>query len=160
MAYTTLKNYATFTFRDVRDNVRTRQVELGGLVILTDDNANDLHNASKSAVIKYVQNNVQSDDALAPDADSEVSDTARLYFELPDLEKGHFDIPDPHDEIFLATAGAGANIVKEYAVLAAAVAGTPEKAVANIIDDVLAGEILISDGEQPTRYLEGERVVG
>lgn len=158
MAFTTLKNFLTLSFRDIRDNERVRIVELGGLVLVTDDNANDFHNASKSAVVKYVQNNVQHDDTLSPEADSEVRDTARLYFRLPDQDEAHLDIPDPHDEIFLSLTGEGANIVKEYDDLAAEVDGTPERAVANIIDDALAGEYLISDGEQPIAYLRGERV--
>lgn len=157
MAFTTLKNFLTMTFRDDSGVERVRKVELGGLVVVTDDNANDFHNASKSAVVKYVQNNVQHDAALTPDADSEVRDTLRLYFRMPDESIYHLDIPDPHDEVFLATSGAGENILKLKADLALDVGG-PGEAVSNIIDDVLAGEYLISDGEQPTAYLEGERV--
>lgn len=157
MAFTTLKNYLTMTFRDAREQERTRVVELGGLVVVTDDNANDFHNASKSAVVKYVQNNVQHDDTLTADADSEVRDTLRLYFRMPSQEIYHLDIPDPHDEVFLATSGPGANILKEKADLALDVGG-PGEAVSNIIDDALAGEYLISDGETPDSYLSGERV--
>ena len=158
MAYTTLRNYLDLTFRDIRDNERRRTIELGGLVVVTDDNATAFHNASKSAVVSYVQKNVQSDEALVGDADSEVRDTLRLYFRIDAQKTAHLDIPDPHDEIFLATTGPGANVAKDYAVLFAASPGTPEKAVADIIDDVLSGEILISDGEEAASYLSGERV--
>ena len=157
MAFTTLKNFLTMTFRDARDNERVRVVELGGLVVVTDDNANDFHNASKSAVIKYVQNNVQNDPALTADADSEVRDTLRLYFRMPDEGVYHMDIPDPHDEVFLAASGPGANILKERAELVLDIGG-PGEAVDSIIADALAGEYLISDGEQPTGFLYGERV--
>lgn len=158
MAYTTINNFLTVDYTDVRENSRQRRIELGGLVIITDTEADAMHDASKSAVRKYWQSNVQMDDALTPDADSEVRDTLRLYLKLPDDSVGHFDIPDPHDEVFLSTTGPGANILKDYATLAAALAGTPEKAVADIIDLLLAGTFLISDGETAQTFLSGERV--
>jgi hypothetical protein len=158
MAYTTNKNYIRMTFTDVREQKRNKTVELGGAVIVTDDDAADFDQVSKSAVRKYVQQNEQMDGALSPDADSEVRDTIRLYFKLTDDSKAHLDIPDPHDELFLSTTGPDAMIVKTYAVLAAAIDPAPEKALADIIDKVLAGTYLISDGETPTTYLSGERV--
>jgi hypothetical protein len=145
------------TFRDVRGNERRRTIELGGLVVVTDDNANDFHNASKSAVVSYVQKNLQSDEALAGDADSEVRDTLRLYFRIDAAHIAHLDIPDPHDELFLSTTGPGANVLKDRTDLALDVGG-PGEAVDSIITDTLAGEILISDGEQPAEFLYGERV--
>lgn len=157
MAYTTLKNVLDLTFRDVRDNDRRRSIELGGLVVVTDDDATDFHRASKSAVVSYVQKNVQSDEALAGDADSEVRDTLRLYFRIDAAHTAHLDIPDPHDELFLSTTGPGANVLKDYADLALDVAG-PGEAVVNIIDKCIAGSILISDGEQASEFLYGERV--
>lgn len=158
MAYTTLKNYINLTFRDVRENERIRTIELGGLVIWTDDDAILFNNASKSGVRKYASVNVQSDAGVDGDADSEVRDTLRLYFRMPSEEVYHLDIPDPHDELFLSATGPAANILKDYADLFAAVAGTPEKAVASIIDKALAGDILISDGETAATFLHGERV--
>lgn len=157
MAYTTLRNYLDLTFRDVRDNERRRRIELGGLVVITDDDALDFHNASKSAVVAYTQQNQQSDEALVGDADSEVGDTLRLFFRMDALQTYHLDIPDPHDELFLSTTGPGANILKDYADLALDVGG-PGEAVTNIIDKALAGSILISDGETPASFLYGERL--
>jgi len=157
VAYTTLRNFMALTFRDVRGDTRIRRVELGGLVVITDDDAADFHNASKSAVVAYVQQNEQSDEALSPDADSEVADTLRLYFRIDAKKTAHLDIPDPHDELFLSTTGPGANILKDKADLDLDVAG-PGEAVGNIIDKVLAGSILISDGETPASYLYGERL--
>jgi hypothetical protein len=145
------------TFRDVRGDTRNRRIELGGLVVITDDDATEFHNASKSAVVAYVQQNEQSDEALVGDADSEVSDTLRLYFRIDAKKTAHLDIPDPHDELFLSTTGPGANILKDKADLDLDVGG-PGEAVGSIIDKVLAGSILISDGETPASYLYGERL--
>lgn len=160
MAYTTFKNCLRMTFRDIRDDERVRTVELGGAVIITDDDANLFNNASKSIVAKYAQNNLQSDDTLSPDADSEVrTDTLRLYFRsASDQDKIHLDVPDPHDEVFLSTTGAGANILKDKADLDAGVVNGPEWSVGQIIDKALAGSYLMSDGEQAGAFLYGERV--
>jgi hypothetical protein len=146
------------SYRDIRNESRFREIELGGLVVITDDDAADFDGCSKSVVRRYVQKNEQIDASLTPDADSEVNDTVRLYFLMPDDTKYHLDVVDPHDEIFLSTTGPGANIVKDKADLAAAVSPDPEYFLNNIIDKVLAGSILISDGEQPTAYLEGKRL--
>lgn len=165
MAYTTSKNMLTLIFRDVREQERVRVVELGGLVVVTDDNAAEMDLVSKSAVPRYVQQNYQRDAALSADAQSEVRDTLRLYFRLPDGDKGHFDIVDPKDTLFLSTTGAGANIPVDKSTMDAADPvgnpGSPAEeldALGNIIDSILSGEYLISDGEQPEAYLGGERV--
>ena len=158
MAYTTNKNEMVLSYLDILQASRTQRVELGGLVVITDDDAVEWDGVSKSVVRRYVQQNEQIDAALSPDADSEVSDTLRLRFLLPDDSTWHLDVPDPHDELFLSTTGPGANIVKDKADLAAAVSPAPEFYLNAIIDKVLAGSILISDGEQPTAYLSGERI--
>lgn len=158
MAYTTIKNVLSLEFRDIRENTRQRRVELGGLVVVTDDDATFHDAASKSAVRKYVQNNYQMDDGVTPDADSEVRDTLRLYFLMDDDTEYHYDIPDPHDELFLSATGPGANVLRDYEDLAQDVSPTPGWGVTNIIDNILAGEYLISDGEQPASFLSGERV--
>jgi hypothetical protein len=158
MAYTTNKNELVLSFRDIRQELRTKRIELGGLVVVTDDDATEFNGVSKSVVRRYVQQNEQIDTSLVADADSEVNDTLRLNFLLPNDSKWHLDIPDPHDELFLSTTGPGANIVKDKAVLAAAVSPEPEYYLNVIIDKVLAGSILISDGETPTAYLDGERI--
>lgn len=157
MAYTTIKNTLVLSMVDVRENTRTRILELGGLVVATDDDATLFNNASKSAVDKYVQNNYQRDPAITPDADSEVRDTLRLYFKMADTSTYHFDIPDPHDEVFLSATGPGANILKDRADLALDLGG-PGEAVDGIIANVLNGDYLISDGETPIAFLSGERV--
>ena len=157
MAYTTIKNTLTLNMVDVRENKRVRIVELGGLVVVTDDDANLFNAASKSAVDRYVQNNYQRDPAVTADADSEVRDTLRLYFKMDDISTAHFDVPDPHDEVFLSTTGPGANILKDRDDLALDVGG-PGEAVDTIIQNVLDGDYLISDGETPESFLSGERV--
>ena len=157
MAYTTIKNTLVMTFRDVREDTRQRTVELGGLVVVTDDDANLFNAASKSVVAVYFSVNKQGDNALAPDADSEVrTDTLRLYFRSADQDIIHLDIPDPHDEVFLSTTGPGANILKDRSALA--LGGPAEVAVDGIIQKALDGDYLMSDGEAADVYLYGERV--
>ena len=158
MAYTTNSNTLTLSFRDVRNDLRTRRIELGGLVVVTDDDAVNFSSVSKSVVRRYVQGNEQIDAALVAEADSEVADTLRLYFLLPDDSKWHLDVVDPHDELFLSTTGPGANIVKDKADLIVGGPPTPGYYLGVIIDNVLAGTYLISDGETPTAYLYGERI--
>ncbi len=156
MAYTTAHNFLTLKFRDVRNVLRNRTIELGGLVVVTDDDATEWDTVSKSIVRGYYNKNQQIDNALVAAADSEVKDTARLYFLLPDDTTGHLDIVDPVDDLFLSTTGPGANIIIEYADMAG---GSPSQvALQTIIDKVLSGSILIDDGETPTTYLYGERI--
>jgi len=156
MAYTTSGNFLVMGFRDIRENQRSRTIELGGLVVVTDDDAAEWTAVSKSVVRTYAAQNKQVDQALTADADSEVKDTARLYFLMPDDTKGHLDIVDPVDYLFLSTAGPGANVVIDYGDMATS--GAAGVALKSIIDKCLAGSILISDGEQPVSYLEGLRI--
>lgn len=157
MAYSTAKNTLVLGFRDERQDLRTRTIELGGLVVVTDDDATEWSAISKSIVRTYSANNKQVDQSLSAAADSEVADTARLYFLLADDTKAHLDIVDPMDSLFLAETGAGANVVKPYATLAAEVTAEAV-ALVSIIDKVLAGSILISDGETPVSYVDGLRI--
>lgn len=160
MAYTALQNFLTITYTDIRGNTRNRRIETDPALVVTDPIVGKLDDVSKSALKRYTLGLNQADDALTPDADSEKADTARLYFDLDGLgKKGHFDIVDPHDDLFLSTAGPNANVIKDYATLFAAVAGTPEKSLADIIDALLAGSMTISDGETPASYLNGVRLV-
>lgn len=159
MATTARKETVNVTFRDNRDDVRGRTIEQPGTTQADVTTLVDrLQVISKSGTLRATHSIKYSNDAFAAEADSDVSDTVRLYFELEDTSTAHFDIPDPADEIFEASSGPGANIVKEKSVLDAAVAGTPEKELGLLIDAVLAGTILISDGETPAGYLHGERV--
>lgn len=156
MAELALKVYVTVSHQDIRDNTRSRQVQVPDLAAASII-AFEMNGASKSKVASWTNSLKLTEDTMAaPDADSEVKDTLRLYFELPNLDRAHFDIVDPHDEVFLALTGAGANILKERAdLLLIAGAGTSVDA---IIAHVLSGEILISDSETPSRYLSGARV--
>lgn len=147
----------TFKYLDERNVERNRTIEISGANILTDDDAADFNTVSKSAVVSYTEKTKQVDAALVGDAGSEVGDTTRLSFRLPDMTKAHFDIVDMKDELFIATTGAGANIVKEYGDLDILV--PVENALKDIIDRVLGGDILISDGETPIAYLEGFRLL-
>lgn len=157
MAYTTAKNTLVLGFRDERQQLRNRTIELGGLVVITDDDATEWSAISKSIVRTYKAGNKQVDQSLVAAVGSEVKDTARLFFLLDDDTQAHLDIVDPMDSLFLATSGAGALVVKPYDTLAAEV--TPEAvALVSIIDKVLAGSILISDGEQPVSYVDGARI--
>lgn len=160
MAYTALQNFLVVTYTDIRGDTRNRRIETDPTLVVTDPIVGLLDDVSKCALKRYSLGLNQADDALTPDADSEKADTARLYFDLDGLgKKGHFDIVDAHDDLFLATSGPNANIIKDYATLDAATAGTPEKALASIIDALLAGTFTISDGETPAAYLNGVRLV-
>lgn len=156
MAYTIEKREMVFQFRDIRNNTRTRIVEIDGQNLVHDDDANDMDSVSKSALLGYWVKEQQLDMAVTAAADSEVKDTARLYFLMADNTKAHFDIVDPKDELFLSTVGEGANIVKEYDSLS--ILGGAENALKDIIDRITSGDILISDGETPLEYLNGRRV--
>jgi hypothetical protein len=157
MAFTTVQNRITFTYRDVRGDKRNRVIETGGVNLFTDDDA-ILHDlVSKSAVIAYQATNKQVDMENVGDADSEVKDTLRLYFLMPDATIGHYDIVDPHDILFLSDTGEGANILRSQAQLTA-VGLVPGVSLVAIIAQILAGDILISDGETPVEFLEGARL--
>lgn len=151
-----VKTFFTQTWRDIRNVKRTRTIEVPDF---TGVNAISGHMTamSKSDFIK-TSNTLVNDNPLwvPPDADSEVKDGLRLYFELPNLDVAHFDIVDAKDDLFQATTGDGANTMITYAdlgiILASHVGATA------IIDGILAGDIFISDGETPLRYLEGKRL--
>ena len=59
MAYTTAHNFLTMKFRDIRDDLRNRTIELGGLVVVTDDDAKEWDDVSKSVVRGYFNKNQQ-----------------------------------------------------------------------------------------------------
>lgn len=158
MAYGSIKNFLSLTYRDERQDERNRRVELGPAVVITETDVLRWHNVSKSAVAKFVQQNVQSDPGLSPQVGSEKRDTMRLYFRMGDESIGHLDIPDPVDDLFLATSGPNANTVIDKADMDAALAGTPEDELGEIIDGVLAGTYRIKGGQTPSAYLRGERV--
>lgn len=156
MAFTVVENRVTLTHRDVRDDTRNRVIEVAS-GLFTDVEA-ELHNAvSKSKILAYQATTKQVDLANTPDADSEVKDTLRLYFLMDDATKAHYDIVDPADSLFLDTTGEGANILRSVPQLLA-VGGAPGVALDGIIALIMAGAILISDGETPVQFLEGKRI--
>ncbi len=157
MAYTVEKREMLLQFRDIRNVVRNRTVEISGTNGIMDDDAADWNAVSKSALLGYWEKIQQLDMGKTADADSEVGDTCRLYFLMTDNTQAHFDIPDPKDELFIATSGAGANIVKEYDDMASLL-GNPAENLKEIIDRIMGGDILISDGETPHSYLRGVRL--
>lgn len=156
MAFTVQKRQMTFQYRDNSGRKRNRVVEIAGQNAITDDDANDMNKVSKSAVVGYWEQVQQLDMGNTPQSDSEVGDTTRLYFLMPDNTTGHYDIVDMVDDLFIATSGAGQNIVKEYADLD--LIDPTENALKDIIDRITSGDVLISDGETPIAYLEGKRL--
>lgn len=156
MAWTVANRQITFRYTDIRGDSKNRVVEIGAGNILTDDDAADMDTVSKSSLLSYTEGIKQVDIALTPDADSEVSDACRLAFLLDDNTRAHFDIIDPMDEIFLTLTGQGANIVIAYDDLD--ILDAPQLALKDIIDRVLSGDMLISDGETPVAYIEGFRL--
>ncbi len=156
MPFTVKKREVTFGYRDISGRTRSRDVEMGLLNLIMDDDATDLDMVSKSALVSYWEKAKQVDLSNVPEADSEVGDTLRLQFLMEDNTKYHFDIVDPKDNLFIATDGAGKNIAISYAALDGAVA--EQQALKDIIDRVLSGDSLISDGERPHSYLKGYRL--
>ena len=156
MAWTVANRELTFRFTDARGDSRNRVVEIGAGNLLTDDDAGDMNGVSKSVVLSYIEGIRQVDINLTPDSDSEVKDACRLAFLLDDNTRAHFDIVDPKDELFLTLVGAGANIVIAYDDLD--ILDPPQLALKDIIDRVLSGDMLISDGETPVAYIEGFRL--
>jgi len=158
MPYLKTGNFVTFHYRDERNDLRNRTVELGGLVVVTDDDAEEWSAVSKSCVRGYSYRNDQVDQSKVADPGSEVKDTLRLYFLMEDDSRGHLDIVDPQDSLFIAPTGAGANILKTRDELVAGGPGSPGAYLDIIIAKCLGGQILISDGETPVTFLEGVRL--
>lgn len=159
MPFTTLANYFTVVYTDEAGRTRRHVIELDGAVAAVDPFANRIHNISKSAVRTYTYANKQQDDAHTPDAGSEVGDTLRLFFRMADDSIYHRDFADPKDALFIAATGPDSLVVKPKATLDAAAPGTPENDLALLIDDLLAGQMLISDGETPAEYLNGRKII-
>ena len=157
MAYTIEKRIQVLQYRDDANLVRTKHVEIGGGNLLMDDDAVDFNAVSKCALMGYWEKINQLDMAKTPDSDSEKNDTARLYFLMTDNTQAHFDIVDPKDELFVATSGEDKNVIKPYADMASLL-GNPAENLKEIIDRILGGDILISDGETPHSYLKGRRL--
>lgn len=156
MPWTVVEDSITMKYRDVRDDVRSRTIEVSS-GLFTDVEVG-LHDAvSKSAIHTYTTKAKQVDLNEVGDADSEVKDTLRLYFLLDDATKAHYDIVDPHDSLFLDTTGEGANILRSVPQLVA-VGGTAGVALDSIIALIMTGVIKISDGETPVQFLEGKRL--
>lgn len=158
MAYSVVKELVSLVFRDERDEQRGRVIEFASPVVTLEDDMVLFNTVSNSIVASFSHTDKQTDPALSPAAGSEVRDTARLYFRLASQDRAHFDIVDPHIDLFIGATGTGATIIKDKATLAAGAVGSPELALNEIIDHVLAGDYLISDGETPEAYLEGRRV--
>lgn len=158
MAYVNINRLLSLTFSDERKDTRTRRVEVATTYDILPADIDAFVAASKSTVRNYWLSNENHDSALAAGADSEVKDTLRLFFLAAGDKQVHFDIPDPADDVFLSTTGPGANILMDYADLADIGASASQSAVADIIDQVTAGNYLVSDGEIGATFLFGERI--
>jgi len=156
MAYTQVKRELRLQFRDIRGKTRSRTVEISTGNLVVSDDIENLHEVSKSAVRSFRLSRKEVDMELNADAGSEVHDTGRWYFLMEDDTIASFDIPDPKDELFMATEGADANTMIPYADLS--ILQGAQNSMKFLIDDILAGRILISDGETPIAYMNGVRI--
>ncbi len=156
MAYVIKDRQLVVTFRDIRNNTRRRVVEIDGSNVITDDDAINMNEVSKSTVRSYWEEVKQVDMGNSADADSEVKDTARLYFLMENDTQSYFDIVDPKDDLFVSVDGKLAMDVKAYDDLS--LVNGAENSLKFIIDDILGGRILVSDGETPHSYLHGVRL--
>lgn len=157
MAFTTTGNSYDVYMTDIRDQRRRLTIELDANVLTVEPFAQAISDMSKSEALYFINKNRQLNDTVNPDADSEVRDTLRLYFEMSDGKIAFRDLPDGDDVLFVSTTGDDAFIVRPYADLAA---DTDPHAVALVflIDNFLNGQMRISDGEQPVKYLRGRRI--
>jgi len=157
MAYTVKKRIMVLQYRDDANKVRTKHVEISDTNGLMDDDAVDWDDISKCALMGYWEKINQLDMGKTADGDSERQDTARLYFLMDDNTKAHLDIVDPKDSLFVADHGADKDIIKPYADMGL-ILGGPSESLRDIIDRVIGGDILISDGETPIAYINGRRL--
>jgi len=156
MAYTVKDRQLVITYRDVRNNTRRRVMEIDASNLIVDDDAINMNEVSKSTVRSYWEEVKQVDMANGADSDSEVKDTARLYFLMENDTQSYFDIVDPKDDLFVSVDGKLAMDIKAYGDLS--LLNGAENSLKFIIDDILGGRILISDGETPHSYLHGVRL--
>jgi len=156
MAYGVVDRQLVVIYRDIRNNTRKRTIEISGGNLITDDDAVNMNEVSKSTVRSYWEDIKQVDMANTPDADSEVKDTGRLYFLMANDTQSYFDIVDPKDDLFVSENGKLALEIKAYDDLS--LLNGAENSLKFLIDDILAGRILISDGETPHSYLHGIRL--
>ncbi len=156
MAYTVKKRKLSMKYRDERDNVRTRSIEISDGNVITDDDITNMNEVSKSGIRSYWESVKQVDMGNSPSAESEVKDTGRCYFLMEDDTVSSFDIVDPHPDLFVSATGKNANVIKDYDDLS--LLNGAENSLKFLIDDILAGRILLSDGETPHSYLNGKRI--
>lgn len=156
MAYTVQKRKLTMAFRDIFDGTRSRSIEISAGNVITDDDIVNMNEMSNSAVRSYWEQVKQVDMANTPNTESEVKDTGRLYFLMEDDTVSSFDIVDPHIDLFIALTGKNGNVIKEYGDLN--ILNGAQNSLKFLIDDILGGRILISDGETPHSYLNGKRI--
>lgn len=158
MAVNQQDQHLSIQFNDIRAQKRNRTLQVKATMTPAEAQAivDDFHIAGQCDVIAHsLRQKYVEDSPVGADADSEVSDTTRLYFRLADLTTCHLDIVDADASIFVGLTGQNALNVLPYADLTL---DPPKLAVKGIIDAVLAGDILISDGETPTTYVEGIRI--
>lgn len=156
MAFTVKDRQLVITYRDIRNKTRRRVVEIDASNLIVDDDAINMNEVSKSTVRSYWEEDKQVDMGNVPDSDSEVKDTGRLYFLMEDDTQAYFDIVDPKDDLFVTTEGKLANEMKAYGDLN--ILNGAENSLKFLIDDIIGGRILISDGETPHSYLHGGRL--
>jgi len=152
------KMFLNLTFNDVRNSRRGRKIQLANDFTEADEVVNIMNALSKSKIIKRSNVLTSVGDVTAPPLGSEVGDSARLYFVNADGDGLHFDLIDAPDDLFQAQTGAGANIVREWDEIGTATDTTAlafQQLIAKIVTDNV---ILLSDGEEAYRYLDGKRL--
>ena len=156
MAYTVKDRQLVITYRDIRNKTRRRVMEISASNLIVDDDAINMNEVSKSTVRSYWEEEKQVDMGNVADSDSEVKDTARLYFLMEDDTQAYFDIVDPKNDLFVSVEGKLADEIKAYGDLD--ILNGAENSLKFLIDDIIGGRILISDGETPHSYLHGVRL--
>jgi len=156
MGYDPMDRQLVITFRDIRNNIRKRVIEISAGNLVTDDDAINMNEMSKSTVRSYWEEVKMVQMLNTADADSEVKDTGRLYFLMENDTQAYYDIVDPKDDLFVSEDGKLAMSMVAYDDLS--LVNGAQNSMKFLIDDILAGRILLSDGETPHSYLHGIRL--
>lgn len=159
MPYLAVVNEMTMTLRDDENRQKTKDVEINSIFTATDNIADAFHNMMRGAVTKYIYRQKQAfDGTLDLGTEGDVFDKTNLVFLNDRYERVVLSVYDVAQACFVATTGANARVVKDLAVLEAGAVDSPEEGMAEIINWVLDGTIIIGGGDTILEYVEGYKV--
>lgn len=156
MPYRVVTNELTLNLRDDENREKTKIIQVNSIFTNTDQIADAHHDSMRGAVTDYIYRQKQAFDGnLDIGTEGDVHDKSYLVFLDERYDKVLYSMYDLHPDVFVEPTGSLARVVKDFSVLDAALAGTPEKGVANIISWILDGTIPIGSGRDILEYVEG-----